>query len=281
MKKRVITGALLIAVSLALVLLSDYIVFPISLSLLAIVAVYEILKVLQSKSKAALAIPAYILAAVFPTLAYFINKENALPFLLILSASMFVYMTWLMGVSVFSKGRISYTKIAEVFTGVLYITVSFTSLSMMRYINPALGVYMIVLVLAVAWLCDAFAYFVGSLIGKHKLIPEVSPKKTIEGAIGGVVFSMLLCLLYAFLLDKLTENIEVNYLVIAVSGVILSVVSQLGDLIASLIKREHGVKDYGKIFPGHGGVMDRFDSVLAVSTILMILCIVFPPFVPI
>ena len=77
------------------------------------------------------------------------------------------------------------------------------------------------------------------------------------------------------------STVKVNYYILFVFGAILAVVSQLGDLVASLVKREYGVKDYGKIFPGHGGVMDRFDSVLAVSTILMILCIIFPPFVPI
>ena len=130
----------------------------------------------------------------------------------------------------------------------------------------------------VAWACDVFAYLVGSLIGKHKLIPEISPKKTVEGAIGGVVFTVLFCLAYGFALDKIVDNMSVNYVFLAICGVILPIVSQLGDLTASLIKREYGVKDYGKIFPGHGGVMDRFDSVVAVSTILLILCILFPPF---
>ena len=122
-----------------------------------------------------------------------------------------------------------------------------------------------------------FAYLVGSAIGKHKLIPEISPKKTVEGAIGGIVFTALACLLYGFILEKFFA-LSVNYLFLAVIGVILSVVSQLGDLFASMIKREYGVKDYGNIFPGHGGIMDRFDSVLATSTILLILTIIFPPF---
>ena len=80
------------------------------------------------------------------------------------------------------------------------------------------------------------------------------------------------------LLDTIIDNMQVNYIFLAICGVVLPIVSQLGDLIASLIKREYGVKDYGKIFPGDGGVMDRFDSVVAVSTILLILCISFPPF---
>jgi phosphatidate cytidylyltransferase len=123
------------------------------------------------------------------------------------------------------------------------------------------------------------AYVVGSLIGKHKLIPEISPKKTVEGAIGGVVGAIIAFLLFGLILDLAVEGMEVRYLVLAIYAAILAVVSQLGDLIASLIKREHGVKDYGNLLPGHGGIMDRFDSILAVSTILLILCLVVPPII--
>jgi phosphatidate cytidylyltransferase len=147
----------------------------------------------------------------------------------------------------------------------------------MRYTNN-FGVFLVVLVFVISWVSDTAAFAVGSLIGKHKLIPEVSPKKTVEGAIGGVVFSALLCPLYGLGLDLIIENIQVNYLYLFLFGLVLSVVSQFGDLMASLIKREYGVKDYGRIFPGHGGVLDRFDSVIAVSTILMILSTVLPPF---
>jgi hypothetical protein len=95
----------------------------------------------------------------------------------------------------------------------------------------------------------------------------------------GVVFSALACVLYGLLLEAFVDGITVSYVSLGLIGAILSVVSQLGDLIASSIKREYGVKDYGNLFPGHGGVMDRFDSVLAVSTILLIICMAFPPFV--
>ena len=133
------------------------------------------------------------------------------------------------------------------------------------------------LVFITAWVSDSMAYIVGSLIGKHKLIPEVSPKKTVEGAVGGVVFAIIGCLLYGLIIELLTD-VEANYLSLSLIGLTLSVVSQLGDLIASLIKREYGVKDYSNLLPGHGGIMDRFDSVLAVSTPLMVMCLVIPPF---
>lgn len=278
MLQRTLTAVGILLVALLLVIFSSYIIFPLALSLLAIVAVYEILKVMGAHKKLALSIPAYLIAAVFPTLAYFVTPETNLYFILAIAATIFVYMLYLMGVSVFSKGKTTFASISEVFVSVLYVTVSVTALSLIRYLDREVGVYEVVLVFVVAWICDVFAFLVGSAIGKHKLIPEVSPKKTVEGAVGGVVFTALLCLGYGFGLDFVLTDMSVNYIFLAVIGVILPVVSQLGDLVASLIKREYGVKDYGKIFPGHGGVMDRFDSVFAVSTVLLILCIIFPPF---
>ena len=262
-----------------MVIFSGYIVYPIALALLAVIAVFEILRVIGVHKTLVLSVPAYLMAAGFPVSAYFVDADEVLVFLLALAAAMFVYLMWLMGVSVFSKGKIPFSKIAEVFSAVTYVAVSFTSLSILRYLDRNIGVFCVILVFVISWVCDVFAFAVGSLIGKHKLIPEVSPKKTVEGAIGGIVFSALLCLAYGLVIDLFFENIQVNYLYLFLFGAILSVVSQLGDLVASLIKREYGVKDYGSIFPGHCGVMDRFDSVLAVSTIILILSIVFPPFI--
>ena len=279
MKNRVITSVAILAAMLTVVIFSEFIVYPLALALLAIIATFEVLRVIGSHKISTLSIPAYLISAAFPLTAYFVDSNNSLEFLLILAAAVFVYLVWLMGVSVFSKGKIAFSKVSETLVGVTYVAVSFTSLSLIRYINHDFGVFLVVLVFVISWTCDTAAFAVGSLIGKHKLIPEISPKKTVEGAIGGVVFSALLCALYGLGLDLFIEKIHVNYLYLILFGIILSVVSQLGDLIASLIKREYDVKDYGRIFPGHGGVLDRFDSVLAVSTILLILSIVFPPFV--
>lgn len=279
MKNRVITSVAILAAMLTVVIFSKFIVYPLALALLAIIATFEVLRVIGSHKIWTLSIPAYLISAAFPLTAYFVDSNNSLEFLLILAAVVFVYLVWLMGVSVFSKGKIAFSKVSETLVGVTYVAVSFTSLSLIRYINHNFGVFLVVLVFVISWTCDTAAFAVGSLIGKQKLIPEISPKKTVEGAIGGVVFSALLCALYGLGLDLVIEKIQVNYLYLILFGIILSVVSQLGDLIASLIKREYDVKDYGRIFPGHGGVLDRFDSVLAVSTILLILSIVFPPFV--
>lgn len=279
MKQRILTSVIIIAVALMIVIFSGYIVYPIALSILAVIGVFEILRVMKSHKQIALVIPAYIIAAVFPILPYFTTTENIATLLLILAGAIFVYLIWGMGVAIFSRGKIPFSRIAEVFTAATYVTVSFTALSLLRYMNREIGVFAVVLVFVVAWICDVFAYAVGVTIGKHKLIPEISPKKSVEGSIGGILFTALFCGLYGLGLDLIVESISVNYLVLILGGAILSVVSQLGDLVASLIKREYGAKDYSNIFPGHGGVMDRFDSVLSVSISLLIIFILFPPFV--
>ena len=278
MKQRVLTGILIFVMTVLLIIFSGYIVYPIVIAALCVRAVFELLRVMEVEKKLALAIPAYVFAAVFPICAYFVDSDTTIIYLLALSAAMFVYMLMLMGCGVFSKGKLPFVKIGEIFTSVTYATVSFSSLSLMRYLDREVGVFVIVLVFLVSWACDTGAYFTGMLFGKHKLIPEISPKKTVEGAIGGIVIATFAYLLYGFVLDKLIPEMSVNYIFLGVCGLLLSIFSQLGDLVASLIKREYGVKDYGRIFPGHGGVMDRFDSTISVSTVLMILCAVLPPF---
>ena len=142
------------------------------------------------------------------------------------------------------------------------------------------GEYIYLIVFIGAWMTDTFAYFSGVLFGrggKHKLIPDVSPKKTVEGAIGGTVFCIAFFIGYGALLNHLTQY-DISLVLLAFAGLLSAFVSMIGDLSMSVIKRTYGIKDYGKILPGHGGVMDRFDSVMAVSTILLILSLVFPPF---
>ena len=278
MKERTLTAVGLLSTMLALVIFSAHIVYPIGMAILAVVAVFEMLRVMGAHKNMAISIPAYLISAAFPIGAYFVEEQSVLYLVLALAASIFVYLIWLMGVSVFSKGKVNFSGISEVFVSTLYVSVAFTSLSLLRYIDRSCGVFEVVLVFVISWICDAFAFAVGSMMGKHKLIPEISPKKTVEGAVGGVVFSVIFSLLYGFGLDLIVERIEVNYLILGLCGAVLAVVSQLGDLVASLLKREYGAKDYGRIFPGHGGVMDRFDSVIAVATILMIVCLISPPF---
>ena len=140
-----------------------------------------------------------------------------------------------------------------------------------------IGRYMVLIPFVVAFCSDAGAYFAGHFFGRHKLIPEISPKKTVEGAIGGTLFGILSFVVFGLVMQYALGH-SPNYAVLAVSGALCAFLSQIGDLIASLIKRERGVKDYGSIFPGHGGVMDRFDSVLFVVPAMYVFLTLFSIF---
>lgn len=135
------------------------------------------------------------------------------------------------------------------------------------------------LVFVIAWGSDTAAYFCGTFFGKHKLIPKVSPKKTVEGSLGAVICAALLCMAYVYVLSKFgytftdTAPTGETYLKFAIIGLVTSVLSQFGDLSASAIKRDAEIKDYGWIFPGHGGFMDRFDSVVFIAPIVYYLCV--------
>jgi phosphatidate cytidylyltransferase len=109
------------------------------------------------------------------------------------------------------------------------------------------------------------AYFTGRLFGKHKLAPTVSPKKTIEGSIGGSLFCAAAFVLMGVIVGALVEGSSPNYIYLAISGLVISVISQIGDLIFSVLKRQYNVKDFSNLFPGHGGMIDRMDSVFSVA----------------
>lgn len=278
MKLRIITSVGIAVFGIPLLIFSQYIIFQIALAALSAIAMFEALGALGKRADLFLAIPAYIISAAAPFMAYFVNKDWQIKYILLVCLALFAYMMWSFAVAVFRLGELKFGDAAAVFAMLAYITVAFSALSLLRRMGDGTqGVLYLGLVFTAAWGTDVFAYFTGYFLGKHKLIPKISPKKTVEGSIGGIVFATLGFLLYGLIVDLATAY-EVSYLTLALSGLLLSVVSQIGDLTASLIKREHGIKDYGVIFPGHGGVLDRFDSVIAVTAPLMIICLAFPPF---
>lgn len=283
MRLRTVTSAAILAALILLMFASHTVVYPIALSLLAVIAVFEIMRVFELHKCIPLGIPAYILAAALPQAAYFL-REDFPTFVTVSFISVFVFMIYLFSLTVFSKGKLTFANISGVFIMITYVSAAFGTLCAMRHYDSA-GLYYIMIVFLASWITDVFAYLTGYLFGKHKLIPEVSPKKTVEGAIGGVVFAVLFMILFGFVVSVVTENIpeaesmKPDYLVLGILGAVLSVISQMGDLFASVIKREHGAKDYGVIFPGHGGVMDRFDSILLVALVTMVICMFVKPFV--
>ncbi len=277
MKVRILTAIGMAVVGIPILIFSEYLIFPIALALLAVAGLFEMFRALGIEKNYFLSAPAYTLSMALPIFAYYYAEKYSYGFLLASVAALFAYLIYTFFVAVFKRGQMKFADISVAFSASTYIIFSFTSISFMRYMDTRVGLWNLVIILVAAWGSDVFAYFTGRLFGRHKLIPEVSPKKTVEGAIGGVVCATGLALLYGFIVSRATE-LSPNYVVLGICGFVLSAVSQVGDLIASLIKRERGIKDYGNVFPGHGGIMDRFDSVLSITTILMAVCIVFPPF---
>ena len=178
---------------------------------------------------------------------------------------------WLASISLFSHGKYPVDELFATFGGVYYVASCFSALILLR--ENFLGEYLYLVAIVLPLLSDTFAYFVGVFFGKHKLIPDVSPKKTVEGSIGGIVGAALCSVIFAY------AALHVNgygadlphYAGAFVAGAAVAALSQIGDLLASLIKRKYGVKDYGFIFPGHGGVLDRLDSVLLTSPLILLI----------
>ena len=159
-------------------------------------------------------------------------------------------------------GKVSLASCATAFLLGLIIPLFFSSAVYIRDLHGVTqGGFYILVALGAAWLSDTSAYFVGTLFGKRKLAPKVSPQKTIEGTLGGIVISTGLLLLLGMIYQA-RLGASVNFFALAALSPVFSVIAMLGDLTASAIKREYGVKDFGTIMPGHGGVLDRFDSVL-------------------
>ncbi|MBQ9122999.1 MAG: phosphatidate cytidylyltransferase [Lachnospiraceae bacterium] len=185
----------------------------------------------------------------------------------------------IMGVALFSMfvyvgkfPKYSCQQVVASFFSFVYAPVMFAFMYLTR--ETEYGLYLVWLILICSWGCDTCAYVVGMLIGKHKIFPVLSPKKSLEGCIGGVVGAMIIGAIYShFLVNQVVQNQNVTWVIVLISGV-GAVMSQVGDLAASAIKRQQGIKDYGKLIPGHGGIMDRFDSVIVTAPMIYFLSMI-------
>lgn len=167
--------------------------------------------------------------------------------------------------AIFRGGEIKFAQIMAALFGGSFIAYSFAAFLRME----AAGIYRAYLLLPfiLSFACDTFAYFAGRAFGKHKLAPKVSPNKTVEGSVGGMLGNVVCGLLFAFVMDTWFEA-EIGYGLMIILSLLCGIVAQIGDLSFSLIKREFGIKDYGRLFLEHGGVLDRFDSVLFVAPVV-------------
>lgn len=175
---------------------------------------------------------------------------------------LFVYSLVLFSMLVFLYDKVSVSDVMFTYAGTTVISSAIAMFSRLCCTNGYTAFYICAVVVG-PWLADSVAYFTGSAFGKHPLSPKISPKKTIEGALGGAVGSVVFLQIFGLVMQFIVyRNIKVNYLALLVIGIYCAVVSVIGDLVFSSIKRNCGIKDYGSIMPGHGGLLDRFDSVI-------------------
>lgn len=171
--------------------------------------------------------------------------------------SLFMFILFVVSIIYVLFKKKDVVEISITFSGILYIGYCFNSIIMISD-RISYGYLFVWLVFIIAFATDIFAYLIGRKFGKHKLIPSISPNKTIEGSIGGIIASMFFSFLFGFYFD-------LPIYIIIITSFLGSIIAQIGDLAASSIKRYVGIKDFGKLIPGHGGVLDRFDSVLLVA----------------
>ncbi len=283
MKVRIITALVSIAGIFPFFWFSDPVeptnplnyVFPLLISLIAFVSTWELLHCVNLDKNYFVSVPLYLAALAFPMLAR-VMREMRADYIRAAILVALILAVYLFAVIVFQFGKVDMGKIALVFMTDFYVIGAFSAIILLRDEGIA-GRFLFIMPFVFSWVTDSFAYFCGRLFGKHKLIPAVSPKKTVEGAIGGAVFCALTAFLYGFIVQK-AFGVAPNYPVLIVGGLIISVVSQIGDLVMSAIKRQYGVKDFGYMLPGHGGLLDRFDSSIAVTVILVLINTYFPIF---
>ena len=263
MLTRIITGAVALVIFIPALFFSHTIIFDIIIALISLFGTLELLKCVGLAKKYLIVAPSCAVAFIVPLLIRYIRHEAIV---LIVVA----YLFYLLYASVFARKNISTSDIALSFFATVYVTIAFTSILVARNLEHGDIIYLMIFI--GAWITDTFAYFTGRFFGRHKLMPNISPKKTVEGAIGGVVFCSLSFVLYGFIISAMQRfDAEPYYIILAVAGVFTAVIAIFGDLLASAIKRNYNVKDFGTVFPGHGGILDRFDSVMAVAPIIMII----------
>ncbi len=276
MKKRIITAIIAVAGIFPFFWFSEALeptnpltyLFPLLFAAVSLVSVWEMLYCLKLNKVYFISVPLYFVALSFPILARVMHRDMQ-GYLRIAFFAALVMVLYYFACIVFHFGKVDVAKVALLYMSCFYIIAANSGVIILRDIE-GVGRFVYLLPFLCSWMTDTCAYFTGRLFGKHKLIEAVSPKKTIEGAIGGFVFCAATTMLYGYLVGKFF-GVTPNYLALGIGGSIIGVVSQIGDLVMSAIKREYGVKDFGWILPGHGGVLDRFDSSMAVTVIVMII----------
>ena len=250
MGKRIVVGAISLAILLTLIWVHGWVLAVVA-AVAALIAEYEMIAAAKHKELAPVAPVLYGYTALLLPTYYFIGFEGVVLLMMLAAVCCFIF-------AIFSKKH-DFTSVRESLFMLIYPQLLFLFLYIIIFSeNIMVSRMMLLISFASSVMTDICAYFVGSLCGKRKLCPEISPKKTVEGAFGGLLGGIIGLVAVVLLMGE--SKTDIGWYILL--GLVLSVMSQLGDLSASLVKRHYGVKDFGWLFPGHGGMMDRLDSTL-------------------
>lgn len=267
MKSRILTGVVGGGLALAVLLFCPDICINAAFSLVCALAMYEILIVTRFVEHRGLMAAAVLFSMLTP---FFLEAPSLVPAL----AALLAYVLFLAFVQILYHDTLRVERTGFVFFVSVIVPVALSCTAYLPTINRVHGRFYIFLAFIMPWLCDIGAYFAGTFLGKHKLCPKISPKKTVEGLVGGLVVSVGSSVLAAWLYQILHLTPHqlgtVSLWQVGILALALAPLSVMGDLFASIIKRQAQVKDFGRIMPGHGGVMDRFDSMIFVVPVLFL-----------
>ena len=270
MKTRITSAVTLTFFLIAIVVCNS--AFPaalnLAIALISVLAVYEIVSALGLAKNLVLLVPSFLFSAVFPFLSD--------PFWH--GAAYFLYTVVIFGALIFYQPQITFREVGVIYSMSLLIPTALGTLISLREIGGSHGMFYVIIGIFSAWAADVGAFFAGTFFGRHKLCPNISPNKTVEGAVGGLVLNVAAMLVFGYLFQAVyyAYRVRVSYLSLLLIGVFGTGMSILGDLSFSLIKRSCHIKDFSEIIPGHGGILDRFDSVIFEAPFVYFLVQVLP-----
>ena len=252
-KTRLLSGIVLVLVAFLTINCGDYVLLA-TLLCVSLIGMQELYRAMHVRKEGFGALELVSYAGVLLIYLLLIPGDSAYPLMGVIASLVLIMCVYVFCYPAYQAGQIM-----AAFFGIVYVGVMLSYIYQTRMLPG--GQFHVWLIFLCSWGCDTCAYCVGVLIGKHKMAPVLSPKKSIEGAVGGVAGAVLLGVIYAFF----TKGGMVEYGIICGVGALISMV---GDLAASAIKRNQGIKDYGKLIPGHGGILDRFDSVIFTAPVI-------------
>jgi len=260
-KTRLISGIILVAIALAVIMTGGWVLFATTL-ILSLIGAFELFRAANVREEGKKINPLEI-AGYLGIILYYISI--VVQWGSMQRMALIMGLVIIMAVYVFAFPRFHSDQVMAAYFAIIYVGVMLSFVYQTRMLQD--GQYIVWLIFLSSWGCDTCAYCAGRLFGRHKMAPVLRPKKTVEGGLGGVLGALILGLLYALA----TKGPVIEYAIICAVGGMISII---GDLAASAIKRNKGIKDYGKLIPGHGGVLDRFDSVIFTVPMIYFLAVI-------